>query len=169
MEEMKESRRSFIVKLLLIGNAIVALLVSIPVIGALIAPLVKSEKRVWRVIGPIDRFEIGKTVLISYKDALQYSFSGTTGHTAAYLRRVSEGEFIAFSVNCTHLGCPVRWIDDAELFLCPCHGGVYNRDGSNASGPPRLPLPKYPVRIRNNHVEIETSPIPITTLEKETA
>jgi len=169
MEEMKESRRSFIVKSLLIGNAIVGLLLSIPVIGALIAPLVKDDKRLWRKIGPVDKFQIGKTVLVSYKDASQYSWSGTTAQTAAWLRRVSEDEFIAYSVNCTHLGCPVRWINDAQLFLCPCHGGVYNKDGSNASGPPRLPLPKYPVRVRNNQVEIETSPIPITTLEEETA
>src|SRR3712207_8271662 len=40
----------------------------------------------------------------------------------------------AFAVNCTHLGCPVRWIQDASLFLCPCHGGVFYSDGRVAGG-----------------------------------
>ena len=83
--------------------------------------------------------------------------------TAAWLRRESDDRFIAFSVNCTHLGCPVRWLPDANLFMCPCHGGVYYGDGTVAAGPPPHPLPRYPVRVREGQVEILTSPLPITT------
>jgi menaquinol-cytochrome c reductase iron-sulfur subunit len=71
-------------------------------------------------------------------------------------------EFIAFAVNCSHLGCPVRWLGDANLFMCPCHGGVYYSDGSVAAGPPPRPLTRYPVRIQNGEVQIQTRPIPIT-------
>ena len=70
--------------------------------------------------------------------------------------------FVAYSIYCSHLGCPVDWLPDANLFLCPCHGGVYYKDGAVAAGPPPQPLTKYPVRITNGQVEIETSPIPIT-------
>ena len=69
--------------------------------------------------------------------------------------------FTAFTVHCTHLGCPVRWVADAKLFLCPCHGGVYYADGTVSAGPPPKPLPQYPVRVRDGQVEILTSPIPI--------
>jgi menaquinol-cytochrome c reductase iron-sulfur subunit len=55
----------------------------------------------------------------------------------------------------------VRWVADAELFLCPCHGGVYYADGTVSAGPPPRTLPQYPVRVRNGEVEILTSPIPI--------
>ncbi|MEJ2053240.1 MAG: Rieske (2Fe-2S) protein [Calditrichaceae bacterium] len=91
-------------------------------------------------------------------------WSGKVSETASWLRRVSDNSFIAFSINCAHLGCPVRWIEDAELFLCPCHGGVYNKDGSYAAGPPPHGLRKYPVRVRDGNVEIEASAIPITNL-----
>ena len=37
---------------------------------------------------------------------------------------------------------------DAELFLCPCHGGVYYADGTVAGGPPPQPLFRYGVRDR---------------------
>jgi menaquinol-cytochrome c reductase iron-sulfur subunit len=50
---------------------------------------------------------------------------------------------------------------DAEIFLCPCHGGVYNKDGSNAAGPPPKKLNRYPIRINNSIIEILTSPVPM--------
>jgi menaquinol-cytochrome c reductase iron-sulfur subunit len=68
---------------------------------------------------------------------------------------------MAFTVNCAHLGCPVRWLPDARLFMCPCHGGVYYEDGRVAAGPPPHPLERYPVRVNDGQVEIQTEPIPI--------
>jgi menaquinol-cytochrome c reductase iron-sulfur subunit len=76
---------------------------------------------------------------------------------------VNDAEFIAFSVNCTHLGCPVRWLQDADLFMCPCHGGVYYSDGTVAAGPPPKSLIRYDVRTANGQVEIKTMAIPITS------
>jgi menaquinol-cytochrome c reductase iron-sulfur subunit len=100
---------------------------------------------------------------VKFSNASPEPWAGVTSQTASWLRRVSQAEFIAFSVNCTHLGCPVRWESDAEIFLCPCHGGVYYKDGSYAAGPPPHDLYRYRVRVSDNRVEIEAAPIPITT------
>jgi len=43
------------------------------------------------------------------------------------------------SNSCAHLGCPVRWLTNAEgegEFLCPCHGGIYDINGGWVGGPP---------------------------------
>ena len=43
------------------------------------------------------------------------------------------------SNSCAHLGCPVRWLTNAEgegEFLCPCHGGIYDINGNWVGGPP---------------------------------
>jgi menaquinol-cytochrome c reductase iron-sulfur subunit len=56
----------------------------------------------------------------------------------------------------------VRWEEGAELFMCPCHGGVYYKDGSVAAGPPPEPLPKYQVRLKDGNVQVLASPVPIT-------
>jgi nitrite reductase/ring-hydroxylating ferredoxin subunit len=87
--------------------------------------------------------------------------AGVTAKRAAWLRRTAEQEFVAFSVNCAHLGCPVRWLEGARLFMCPCHGGVYYEDGRGAAGPPPHGLTRYPIRIRDGEVEISTQPMPI--------
>ena len=108
-----------------------------------------------------DSLAIGETVPVKFADLSVLAWAGITGLTAAWLRRVGEKEFIAFSVNCAHLGCPVQWRPQAKLFLCPCHGGVYYPDGTVAAGPPPHPLRRYRVRVKDDRVEIAAEPLPI--------
>lgn len=154
-------RRRFLSRLSAALSAAAAAVVGVPVVGFLIAPLVRRSPRLWRAVGPVDRFRVGETVAVSFEDASPLPWAGVTARTAAWLRRESAAEFTAFSVHCTHLGCPVQWVADARLFLCPCHGGVFNGDGTVAAGPPPKPLSHYPVRVRDGQVEILTSPIPV--------
>ncbi|MEJ2560171.1 MAG: Rieske (2Fe-2S) protein [Anaerolineae bacterium] len=158
-------RRQFLARLSIGLGALAAAAASVPIIGFIFSPFLREPPETWRAVGAVDKFKVGETVSVSFLDASPLPWAGITANTAAWLRRDSEQEFTAFSVNCTHLGCPVRWLGDAELFMCPCHGGVYYRDGVVAAGPPPLPLPQYPVRVQNGQVEIRTSPIPITTVE----
>jgi Rieske Fe-S protein len=51
------------------------------------------------------------------------------------------------SNSCAHLGCPVRWLVNAEgegEFLCPCHGGIYDINGNWVGGPPPRGMYSYP-------------------------
>jgi menaquinol-cytochrome c reductase iron-sulfur subunit len=132
------------------------------VIAFILAPLEKKTASPWRIVGKVDDFKAGTVTVVKLEDASSLAWAGYAGKTAAYLRRDENSAFTCFSVNCTHLGCPVRWIATAELFMCPCHGGVYYRDGAVAAGPPPLPLPQYKVRVRSGNVEILASPVPIT-------
>src|SRR5215475_9529709 len=95
--------------------------------------------------------------------------SVTLGRQNAYtawvpLGRVSEfpegDQFQVFAVNCAHLGCPVRWFPQSGLFMCPCHGGAYYRDGSRASGPPERGLFEYPYKVENGLVTIQAGELP---------
>ena len=160
------SRRKFLAALSIGLGTVAAALASVPIVGFILSPLVKQPPETWRAVGSVDSFEVGKTVAVSFLDPSPLPWAGVTARSAAWLRRDSQQEFTAFSVNCTHLGCPVRWLDTANLFMCPCHGGVYYNDGVVAAGPPPKPLPRYPVRIQNGQVEIRTSPLPITTTTK---
>ncbi len=154
-------RRSFLSKLAVGASALAAAIVVIPSIAFLLG--LRKAPMVWRTVGKVSDFQIGQTVEVSFADASSLPWAGVTAKTAAWLRRRSEDQFLAFSINCTHLGCPVRWLPDADLFMCPCHGGVFYNDGTVASGPPPKPLNTYPVRVNNGMVEILASPLPITT------
>jgi Rieske Fe-S protein len=47
------------------------------------------------------------------------------------------------SNSCAHLGCPVRWMSDKQLYLCPCHGGLYDINGGWVGGPPPRGMYRY--------------------------
>jgi len=166
-EETAElSRRRFLARLSLGMGGLVGVMLGYPLIGFLIAPLIKQPPEVWRGVGTVEAFTVGQTVRVTYEDPSPLPWAGVAARTAAWLRREPGDHFTAFSVNCTHLGCPVRWEQSSTLFFCPCHGGVYYKDGGVAAGPPPQPLPQYPVRVRGGRVEIRTSPLPITTFIK---
>lgn len=158
-----KTRRGFLSALSVGLSACAACLIGIPIVGFLVAPLLEKTPKFWRPVGTLEQFKVGETVKVTFLDASPLPWAGVVAKTAAWLRRNGDQDFIAFSVNCTHLGCPVRWLPNAELFLCPCHGGVYYENGQVASGPPPKPLPRYPVRVRSGQVEVLTSPVPITT------
>jgi menaquinol-cytochrome c reductase iron-sulfur subunit len=155
------SRRHVLGRLSIVLSVVSAALVGVPMLGFVFGPLFRRIPEVWRTVGPLEQFQVGATVNVTFLDSSPLPWAGVTARTAAWLRRVSATEFTAFSVNCTHLGCPVRWLPDAELFMCPCHGGVYNRDGTVAAGPPPQPLVQFTVRVHDGLVQIRTQPVPI--------
>ena len=156
------SRRRFFEKLSIGLGALCGAILGVPLVGFVVAPFFRKTPQSWVPLGKVDAFEIGKTVNVSFTDPSPLPWAGVTARTAAWLRRVDADTFIAFSINCTHLGCPVRWLAEADLFMCPCHGGVYYNDGTVAAGPPPAPLPRYQVRVQNGDVQILTAPIPIS-------
>jgi menaquinol-cytochrome c reductase iron-sulfur subunit len=154
------NRRQFLTKLSVGLGALGAAIVGLPVVGFLLAPLLRKAPEQWQTLGPLDQFEVGQTVLVTLTDPSPLPWAGVAAKAAAWLRRDGEQQFVAFAVNCTHLGCPVRWLQDANLFMCPCHGGVFYNDGTPAAGPPPRPLTRYQVRVRDGQVEIEPTPVP---------
>lgn len=154
------TRRRFLTRLSIAAGSLAAAIVALPSIGFLLG--LRKPTMVWRSVGKLDDFQIGSTVEVKFLDPSPLPWAGVTAETAAWLRRIDELQFKAFSVDCTHLGCPVRWLSTANLFMCPCHGGVFYADGRVASGPPPRPLTTYPVRVQDGQVQILTSPLPIT-------
>lgn len=154
------TRRRFLSWISLGAGGVAALIAAVPSVAFLLG--LRKMPQVWSAVGHVDDFPVGETRRVAFADPSPEPWAGVTAQTAAWLRRETTDRFTAFSINCTHLGCPVRWIASADLFMCPCHGGVFYRDGRVASGPPPQPLATYPVRTRDGNVEILTSPLPIS-------
>jgi menaquinol-cytochrome c reductase iron-sulfur subunit len=161
LREERISRRMMLVKLGLLLNGAVAVLVAIPAVRYLLGP-VRSDSayRKWIAVGSVDEFKDGETTLISYINPFTNPWDGETQNIPAYVRRVSATDFTVFAVNCTHLDCPVRWFDQSQLFMCPCHGGVYYANGDRASGPPPRGLFKYDSKIETGKLFIDAGQMP---------
>jgi menaquinol-cytochrome c reductase iron-sulfur subunit len=159
-EALAPGRRRLLTRVTIAAGGVIGVLAGLPLLGILISPMRQGRASAWRPVGPVEQFPIGSTSKVSLLDPDPVPWSGPSGRSAAWLRRDGWSEFVAFSLYCTHTGCPIRWDDGAELFLCPCHGGVFYRDGSVAAGPPPAPLERHPVRIRDGMVEVRTIGVP---------
>ena len=160
--DVPSTRRRFLARLSIALSSLIAAVASVPVIGFLLSPLTRKPPRVWRAVGPVDRFAVGETVNVVFEDASPLPWAGR--HRAN--RRLAPPRRRATTSPPSPCTAPISAARSAgwptpQLFLCPCHGGVYYADGTVSAGPPPKPLPQYPVRVRDGQVEILTSPIPI--------
>ena len=76
------------------------------------------------------------------------------GLTPAIILHTRDKGFLAFSRICTHLGCLVKYDKEKQLFICPCHAGIFDLEGNVVSGPPPKPLPKFAVKIEGDNLVI---------------
>jgi menaquinol-cytochrome c reductase iron-sulfur subunit len=141
------------------ASALSAAAIGVPVLGFILRGILRETPQKWRDLGPLSEFTVGRTVEVVFETVHSDRWSRESAHAGAWLRRIDEEQFVAFSMHCTHMGCPVRWRPAASLFMCPCHGGVYHSDGSVAAGPPQRALPRYPVRVRDGRLEISTDAV----------
>ena len=76
-------------------------------------------------------------------------FSYLTANDPAVLVRAHDGEFLAYSRKCAHLGCSVDFDSQRRCFKCPCHQGAYDlRTGYVMYGPPPRPLDQIGLQMR---------------------
>lgn len=69
------------------------------------------------------------------------------------LVRIDEATFVAYEQQCTHLTCPVVPAVERGALLCPCHHGVFDlRTGTPLAGPPRRPLARVTLEVRDGWV-----------------
>jgi Rieske Fe-S protein len=96
-----------------------------------------------RPIVAVDDVAVGGTYLFSYPE----------GDDPAVLLRVDDGQVVAFSQQCTHLGCVVYYEAEEDRWHCPCHEGNFaTLTGAVISGPPTRPLGRIDVEIRDDRM-----------------
>ena len=157
------SRRGLFMKLGILFNGFVAAVVAVPIGRFLLSSITRGRTNgylSWVSLGNVDQFPEGETRLANFRNPLVMPTDGKTVDTACWVRRVAGDQFQVFAVNCAHLGCPVRWFPQSGLFMCPCHGGAYYRDGSRASGPPERGLFEYPYKVENGLITIQAGEMP---------
>jgi Rieske Fe-S protein len=155
------SRRRFMTGTAHAAGGIAAAAFTLPAVGFALGPVFEKKEQHWETVGPIADFPddtyIPRTLTL-------VRGIGDVGKSTVYIRKFSTkidteprdeyNEFIAISTRCMHLGCPVRFVEASQRFICPCHGGVYDFQGKVAGGPPVRPLDRFYTRVRNGVLEV---------------
>jgi menaquinol-cytochrome c reductase iron-sulfur subunit len=155
------TRRRFMTGTAHTAGAIAASSFLLPALGFAIGPIFKKNIIRWETVGTVADFPDNNYIptVLTVTPGI-----GEAGKTTVYVRKHNPAldtdiydqhtPYIALSDRCVHLGCPVRWVDAAERFICPCHGGVYEMLGKPIAGPPVRPLDRFYTRVSGENVEV---------------
>ena len=155
------TRRRFMTGTAHTAGGIAAAAFTLPALGFAVGPIFKSTPHRWETVGTVDQFPDNNyiPVVVTLTPGI-----GEAGKATIYMRKFNpvldtdrydlDTKYIAITSRCAHLGCPVRWVDAAERFICPCHGGVYDLLGRPVGGPPVRPLDRFYTRVEGEYVQV---------------
>jgi cytochrome b6-f complex iron-sulfur subunit len=133
-------RRSFL--------KLVTSVLGLSALGAFAYPL-------FRFLLPVESLARPKSVTLAKSEVpINTTKDVMIGPTPVIIINARDKGFLAFSKVCTHLGCLVKYDKERQLFICPCHAGIFDLEGNVVSGPPPKPLPKFSVRVEGNNLVI---------------
>jgi menaquinol-cytochrome c reductase iron-sulfur subunit len=144
-----------------VAGAVAASAFLLPALGFAIGPVFEKTEQRWQAIGAPGDFPDDTYVpkVLTIVEGV-----GQAGKSTVYIRKRNTkydvepadqyNVYVAISSRCMHVGCPVKFVDAAQRFICPCHGGVYNFVGQVSGGPPVRPLDRFYTRVRNGLLEV---------------
>ncbi len=155
------TRRRFMTGTALAAGGIASAAFGLPALGFALGPVFEdTAPENWQDVGPESDFNPRTYVPIVIN--LVPSI-GEAGKTTVYVRRFDperdnprsrDQPYVAISTRCAHLGCPVRYIQASQRFVCPCHGGIYDFEGKVEGGPPVRPLDRFYTRVEGDRVQV---------------
>jgi menaquinol-cytochrome c reductase iron-sulfur subunit len=124
--ESKGNRRDWLFTAGVAINVVAGVALAVPLIGFVFSSFAeKKDPRDWISLGDLENFPEKTTRIATYRNPYTRPWDGETADIPCWVRRLDGQRFQVFAINCTHLGCPVRWFQESGLFMCPCHGGAY--------------------------------------------
>lgn len=148
------ARRNFLSRFVIAVQAAIGGAVTYVVGGAALAPSFASHARSWQRAASVDDLAEGVPTPVTLRLIRQDGYRQVVDRRVVYIQRHAGGVRVLDS-TCTHLGCRTRYDDASKHFVCPCHGGVYDADGSVLDGPPPAALRRLDARIDGNDVVVQ--------------
>ena len=155
------NRRRFMSGTANVAGAVAVSAFALPSLGFALGPLFEEQEQPWNAVGAPGDFPQNTYIP---KVVTTTSGIGQSGKTTVYVRKRNPdidkepadayNQYVAISTRCMHLGCPVRFVEAAGRFICPCHGGVYDFSGKVDGGPPVRPLDRFYTRVRGGQLEV---------------
>ena len=146
-DSTKVTRRDFLGFMIFAIGGIISFALGIPAIAYIVGPALKiRDEQNWIPLGAASKVEIGVPTLFQTNVQQKSGWIVEERELRFYVYSEDGREFIAMSNVCTHLGCSVRWVAEQTQFFCPCHNGVFDKNGKVVAGPPPRPLDRFEIK-----------------------
>ena len=151
----KSSRRHFYYLTFIYGlQALMAATLSVPAFMYLFLPPRAKKREQWVDAADLTQLQTGTPKEVSFRINRVDGWKVSSEKTTAWVVKTADNQAVAFTPQCTHLGCAYHWDDPSHTFVCPCHTSSFAIDGKVLAGPAPRPLDRYMVKIQAGKLEI---------------
>lgn len=165
-DKEKLSRRQFLTYALGGTGAFMATSIVAPLIPFTTDPLIRRSANAFVEVGNAADISSDLPKKMEFNVQKKDGWMDTEQKLTAWIIRQPNGQLLAMSPICTHLGCLVNGSVDASgksvppedgkwFFHCPCHDSYFDKYGINKPGvPAKRPLDVYTVKEQDGKVSL---------------
>lgn len=152
--ELSETRRRFYLSFIYAMGAVMAGALSVPAFVYLFFPPKTQKAGEWVDAADLSKLSDNTPEEVVFRRNRVDGWKVTSEKSTAWVVKKGPDQVIAFSPQCTHLGCAYHWDDSSHTFVCPCHTSAFSIDGKVLTGPAPRPLDRYAVKIDDGKVQL---------------
>lgn len=142
IDERLVSRRGFLAAIVWGLGSLMAASILAPFTAYAVSPALKRGAGSWTEVGKLSKVPEGVPTQMEYTARIVDGWITQEKRSSVWVVR-QGAEVVAFSPACTHLGCAYKWNAATNRFECPCHNGLFAKDGTVLGGPPPRPLDRH--------------------------
>jgi menaquinol-cytochrome c reductase iron-sulfur subunit len=148
MEELQsQDRRAFHIAFIYGLWAVITGALTIPAFVYLLFPPKAKTASAWVEAGDVTQLRPGTPEEMVFRRTRVDGWKVTSEKSTAWVVKLPDSKVVAYSPQCTHLGCAYHWDESNKNFLCPCHTSIFALDGTVISGPAPRPLDRFQVKV----------------------
>ncbi len=152
--DVSPTRRAFYIGFINGVMGLISLALAIPAAIYLLFPPRLRKGQEWVETADLSKIPDGIPTEISFERTRVDGWKVTNVKATAWVVKGPYNEVVAFSPQCTHLGCAYHWDGPSHTFICPCHTSVFSIDGKVLGGPAPRPLDRFMTKIQGGRLDI---------------
>lgn len=136
--------------------AAIAAALGLPAATYVFVPPKSRNSDEWIDVGDVAQLPTGRPEEVVFRKNRVDGWKVTSEKATAWVIRKSPQEIVAFSPQCTHLGCAYHYSEQTNEFVCPCHTSAFSLEGEVLTGPAPRPLDRYEVKLEGSRLLLGT-------------
>jgi menaquinol-cytochrome c reductase iron-sulfur subunit len=146
------TRRTFYEWSVFVLGAIIQAALALPALAYLLIPGRKKTGDAWTDAGSVAALPTDQPVELTVQRERQDAWKSSMEELTVWAVKKGDSEVVAYSSQCTHLGCAYHWAAQEQHFVCPCHESVFDKDGAVISGVAPRPLDRFQTRVEGDRL-----------------
>jgi menaquinol-cytochrome c reductase iron-sulfur subunit len=154
MASQETTRRSFYTAFIYGLGSLMGAALALPAAAYLLFKPKSKREGDWVEVTDLTQLQVNKPEEVVFRRTRVDGWRVLNEKTTAWVVKTGDQQVVAYTPQCTHLGCAYHWEEQQKYFLCPCHTSAFSLDGKVLMGPAPRPLDRYVTRIEGSKLLI---------------